>query len=166
MELTNLKKEVSTVENERKIAKLEDELFCEYLEFQRTLRQIRVDDSAATLVALIIMKADAYWFAARVCREDFDRERQYTKAKEYFMELLRRSETSLKPHDVSRIRILEKLSELFVEYPDRADIRLRDQCIDAYRKALKARSDRGDDEVLDSLLETIAANLQKSELNY
>uniref|UniRef100_A0A915D0I2 HEAT repeat-containing protein 5B n=1 Tax=Ditylenchus dipsaci TaxID=166011 RepID=A0A915D0I2_9BILA len=94
---------------------LEIEIIKNYKHYQLVLEECVVIDKLYTQLAFYIMKAEAYWYAARTTSDICLRNHSYNVASRRYIELLTLAKEHLSPDDRSLLTILEKVSTVLVE---------------------------------------------------
>uniref|UniRef100_A0A914P621 Uncharacterized protein n=1 Tax=Panagrolaimus davidi TaxID=227884 RepID=A0A914P621_9BILA len=110
---------------------LERDIVDNYRCYQRALEQVMVVDELYTKLAYFIMRAESYWYAAKVTSgmslslQDLKtpipfsdtslRHHFYALARHNYADLLMEARAHLKPDDKSLLTILEKMSQILVE---------------------------------------------------
>ncbi|VDM45785.1 unnamed protein product [Toxocara canis] len=121
--------------NETIVRRMEAELLDDYERYEKLLDTIRVANHPYTQLALLIMRADAAWYTAKMTRDALKRRQQYSLAKKRYNELFAKATETLAANDTSLLKILEKLSTILAEYPDQHDCHLRNRCLQALKDA-------------------------------
>uniref|UniRef100_A0A914Y9Z2 Uncharacterized protein n=1 Tax=Panagrolaimus superbus TaxID=310955 RepID=A0A914Y9Z2_9BILA len=94
---------------------LERDIVDNYRCYQRALEQVTVVDELYTKLAYFIMRAESYWYAAKVTSDTSLRHHFYAMARHNYADLLVEARAHLKPDDKSLLTILEKMTQILVE---------------------------------------------------
>ncbi|KHN84153.1 hypothetical protein Tcan_17941 [Toxocara canis] len=152
--------------NETIVRRMEAELLDDYERYEKLLDTIRVANHPYTQLALLIMRADAAWYTAKMTRDALKRRQQYSLAKKRYNELFAKATETLAANDTSLLKILEKLSTILAEYPDQHDCHLRNRCLQALKDAQQAVRTIDDGEETALMLQNIKEMLQCCDLFY
>lgn len=71
-----------------------------------------------------------------------EKKNHYSIAKRRYAELLGKSRNALPPDDPSVLKVLEKLTAILAEYPDKRDISIRNKCLNAVAAAQNGKLSR------------------------
>uniref|UniRef100_A0A7E4UYM9 RanBP2-type domain-containing protein n=1 Tax=Panagrellus redivivus TaxID=6233 RepID=A0A7E4UYM9_PANRE len=116
---------------------LERDIVDNYRCYQRALEDLVVVDELYTRLAHHIMRAEAYWYAAKITSDGSLKHHFYSLAKHNYADLLIDARSSLAPDDRSLLTILDKMTQILVE-AGTDDSQSLINCQDAVYQAEKA----------------------------